>query len=116
MIAIQMLDRQPDNHVNLTVWETGDRPRFLRLAADGQGEYNQFMATRFKELEKQARALSAREKAALARVLIEDLDPSLIQTPKSTGLMKPNAAMTHSPLASLRRCPARKSYAGRVSA
>lgn len=34
------------------------------------------MATRFKELEKQARALSAREKAALARVLIEDLDPS----------------------------------------
>jgi putative addiction module component (TIGR02574 family) len=34
------------------------------------------MATRLKELEKQARALSAREKAALARVLIEDLDPS----------------------------------------
>jgi putative addiction module component (TIGR02574 family) len=47
------------------------------LAADGQGEYNQFMATRFKELEKQARALSARERAALARVLIEDLDPSV---------------------------------------
>jgi putative addiction module component (TIGR02574 family) len=47
------------------------------LAADGQGEYNQFMATRFKEFEKQARALSAREKAALARVLIEDLDPSV---------------------------------------
>ena len=35
------------------------------------------MTTRFKELEKQARALSAREKAALARVLIEDLDPSI---------------------------------------
>lgn len=35
------------------------------------------MATRFKELERQARALSAREKAALARVLIEDLDPSI---------------------------------------
>ena len=35
------------------------------------------MATRFKEFEKQARALSAREKAALARVLIEDLDPSV---------------------------------------
>lgn len=34
------------------------------------------MGTRFKELEKQARALSAREKAALARVLIEDLDTS----------------------------------------
>jgi len=34
------------------------------------------MATRFKELEKQAWALSAKEKAALARVLIEDLDPS----------------------------------------
>lgn len=47
------------------------------MAADGQGEYNQFMATRFKELEKQARALSARERAALARVLIEDLDPSV---------------------------------------
>jgi len=38
--------------------------------------YNQFMATRFKELEKQARALSAGEKSALARVLIEDLDPA----------------------------------------
>ena len=35
------------------------------------------MATRFKELEKQARALSAKEKAALARVLIEDLDRSI---------------------------------------
>lgn len=35
------------------------------------------MATRFKELEKQARALSAREKATLARILIEDLDPSV---------------------------------------
>lgn len=35
------------------------------------------MGTRFKELEKQARALSAREKAALARVLIENLDPSV---------------------------------------
>jgi len=34
------------------------------------------MSTRFKELEKQARALSAREKAELARVLIDDLDSS----------------------------------------
>ena len=47
------------------------------MAADRQGGYNDFMTTRFKELEKQARALSAREKAALARVLIEDLDPSI---------------------------------------
>ncbi len=34
------------------------------------------MTTRFKDVEKQARALSAREKAELARVLIEDLDSS----------------------------------------
>jgi len=57
--------------------ETGDRPRILILAADGLGEYNQFTGTRFKELEKHARALGAREKAALARVRIEDLDPSV---------------------------------------
>lgn len=47
------------------------------MAADWRCEYNEFMATHFKELERQARALSAREKAALARVLIEDLDPSV---------------------------------------
>jgi putative addiction module component (TIGR02574 family) len=34
------------------------------------------MSTRFKELEKQARALSAKEKAELARVLIDELDSS----------------------------------------
>lgn len=32
------------------------------------------MTTDFKELEKEVRALSSREKAALARTLIEDLD------------------------------------------
>lgn len=35
------------------------------------------MATRFEELKKQARALSRKEKAALARILIEELDTSL---------------------------------------
>ena len=34
------------------------------------------MSTDFKELEKQARALSRKEKAALARILIEDLEAS----------------------------------------
>lgn len=34
------------------------------------------MGTLFDELEKQARALSLRQKAALARVLIDDLDAS----------------------------------------
>ena len=34
------------------------------------------MSTDFEELQKQARALSPREKAALARILIEDLDAS----------------------------------------
>ena len=37
------------------------------------------MATNFKELEKEARALDSREKAALARTLIEDLDTKLDQ-------------------------------------
>ena len=35
------------------------------------------MSTNFEELEKQARALSPKEKAALARILIEDLDASV---------------------------------------
>lgn len=35
------------------------------------------MSTNFKELEKEARALGSREKAALARTLIEDLDATL---------------------------------------
>jgi putative addiction module component (TIGR02574 family) len=34
------------------------------------------MSTSFQELEKQVRALSPKEKAALARILIEDLDAS----------------------------------------
>ena len=34
------------------------------------------MSTNFQELEKQVRALSPKEKAALARILIEDLDSS----------------------------------------
>ena len=45
------------------------------LAEKETAGYNGYMATRFKELERRARALSAKEKAALARVLIEDLDP-----------------------------------------
>ena len=35
------------------------------------------MGTRFEELEKQARKLSPKEKAALARILIEDMDTSV---------------------------------------
>jgi len=34
------------------------------------------MSTLFEELERQARALSHKEKASLARILIEELDPS----------------------------------------
>ncbi len=37
------------------------------------------MTTNFKELEKEVRALDSREKAALARTLIEDLDENLDQ-------------------------------------
>lgn len=37
------------------------------------------MASDFKELEKEARALDSRKKAALARTLIEDLDTNLDQ-------------------------------------
>ena len=37
------------------------------------------MAINFKELEKEARALDSRDKAALARTLIEDLDTRLDQ-------------------------------------
>src|SRR5712692_589799 len=36
-----------------------------------------FMATLLDELERQIRALSSKEKAALARTLIEELDPSV---------------------------------------
>ncbi|MGH8634442.1 MAG: addiction module protein [Burkholderiales bacterium] len=46
------------------------------LAEKETAGYNGRMGTRFKELERRARALSAKEKAALARVLIEGLDPS----------------------------------------
>jgi len=35
------------------------------------------MGTTFEELEKQARALSPKEKAALARILIDELDSSV---------------------------------------
>jgi len=35
------------------------------------------MGATFEELEKQARALSPKEKAALARILIDELDPTL---------------------------------------
>jgi putative addiction module component len=35
------------------------------------------MSTHFEEIEKQARSLTSKEKAALARVLIEDLDTSV---------------------------------------
>jgi len=35
------------------------------------------MSALFDELEKQARTLTPREKASLARILIEELDPSL---------------------------------------
>jgi Putative addiction module component. len=35
------------------------------------------MTTNFKELEKEVRALGSREKAALARTLIDDLDKNL---------------------------------------
>jgi Putative addiction module component len=35
------------------------------------------MSTNFEELERQARALSQKEKAELARILIEDLDAAV---------------------------------------
>lgn len=35
------------------------------------------MSTFFDEVERQARTLTRREKASLARILIEDLDPSI---------------------------------------
>jgi putative addiction module component (TIGR02574 family) len=44
------------------------------LAVTSAEAYNSRMS-KFDDLEKEARALSAKEKAALARVLIDDLDP-----------------------------------------
>ncbi len=41
----------------------------------GKSAYNSGMSSQFDELEKRARALSREEKAALARVLIDELDP-----------------------------------------
>lgn len=37
----------------------------------------EFMSTLFNELESKARTLTPREKATLARILIEELDPSV---------------------------------------
>ena len=45
------------------------------LAVTRNNPYNLDMSSKFDDLEKQARALSREEKAALARVLIEELDP-----------------------------------------
>ena len=39
--------------------------------------YNPSMSTHFDEIERQARALPVKEKAALARLLIEELDQSV---------------------------------------
>ncbi len=39
--------------------------------------YNLRMSTHFEDIERQARSLPLKEKAALARVLIEDLDTSV---------------------------------------
>jgi hypothetical protein len=46
------------------------------LAVNEAKCYILIMTTNFKDLEKEIRALSSREKAALARTLIEDLDAS----------------------------------------
>ena len=39
--------------------------------------YNLRMSTNFEDIERKARSLPLKEKAALARVLIEELDPSI---------------------------------------
>ena len=46
----------------------------MTLAVTSAAAYNSRMSN-FDDLEKQARALSPKEKAALARVLIDELDP-----------------------------------------
>jgi uncharacterized protein YbcC (UPF0753/DUF2309 family) len=47
------------------------------MAVEPVCSYNQFMSIAFDELEKHARALSLKEKATLARLLIEELDMSV---------------------------------------
>ena len=47
------------------------------VAVEPVSSYNRFMSIAFDELEKQARALPLKEKAALACVLIEELDMSV---------------------------------------
>lgn len=49
-------------------------PLNMTLAVTTAAAYNSRMG-KFDDLEKQARALSRKEKAALARVLIDELDP-----------------------------------------
>lgn len=48
-----------------------------RLALNGARAYNGRMSTLFDELQKQARALTPKEKAALARILIDELDTAV---------------------------------------
>lgn len=45
------------------------------LKSGKQHAYNPFMSSQFDDLKKQVRALPASEKAALVRVLIDELDP-----------------------------------------
>lgn len=45
------------------------------LAVTGNSAYNLGMSSQFDDFEKRARALSREEKAALALVLIDELDP-----------------------------------------
>ena len=55
-------------------WHRG-RPLREALAVIGISAYNLDMSSQFDDLTKRIQALSAQEKAALVRVLIDDLDP-----------------------------------------
>jgi hypothetical protein len=79
---VQVLGRCPALGLNPSLHPTRYRwlrePRHAgelkRLAVTSSGAYNSRMS-KYDDLEKQARALSRREKAALARILIGELDP-----------------------------------------
>lgn len=61
------------------------------------------MSMAFEELEKHARALSVEEKAALARILIEELDTTIDPKLISYGLKRHNVAMRPFSEVSLKR-------------
>ena len=73
------------------------------------------MSTHFEEIEKQARSLTPQEKAALARVLIQELDQSMTLKLTKFGLKKRSDDMPLTCEVRLKRFPAMKLCNGPAS-